>query len=181
MSNEKKELIEKMKDTLDRPGGKQAVRFLLNSLGSIPVGGGVFAATSAIWGEKDQQKFNKIMTEWASKTDDDLKGILDNLNTLLQKPTKAKMSLLIGELVEKGLANQILSQYRQPIRLMLNGESVNELQPFIKENWLSLSPNGCTAQMGSGNISGNNIEELKRPWGMGAGFTLTVNESFFLD
>ena len=181
MSKEKDELIEKMNKIIQKPGGKQAIRFILNSLGSVPIFGGMISATGSVWGEKEQQKYNEVLTEWANKTEADLKNILINLEDLLQKPTKTKMTLLIGEIIGNDNAEQFLEKSNSQIPLILNNQTINELQPFIETQWISIKSTGATCSMGSGNRVGNHFEELKRPYGIGAGFVLTLNESYFAD
>lgn len=181
MSDEKKDLLQMMTALLEKPGGKQAARFILNSLGAIPFAGGVISATGSFWGEKEQQKFNEVLKEWAKKTDDDLSSTLNIVNELLQTPTKAKMTLLIGEIFGTDLANQLLSTKNSKINVMLNNDTVGDLQPFISQHWITLSSTGSMTNMGAGNKIGDHYEEIKRPWGMGAGFTLILNDAFFDD
>ncbi len=64
MDKEKEELIQSLKEIINKPGGKQAVRFALNTFGAIPFVGGVIAASGNLWGEKEQQDFNEKITEW---------------------------------------------------------------------------------------------------------------------
>lgn len=179
MSNDRDNLIEQMQGLLSKPGGKQAVRFILNSLGSIPFVGGAISAGGSIWSEKEQQTFNEVITNWATKTDEELKSVLDKVNELLQTPTKPNLTLLLGELFGDSIANEQLLQPNSSIPVVLNNETVNELQPFIKEGWIRLTPTGAICSMGSGNRVGNHIEEIKRPWGMGSGFVLTIEETLF--
>lgn len=65
MSDEKDKLIQKMNGLIEQPGGQQAVRFLLNTLGSVPIVGGAIAGTGQLWGEKEQQRLNETIAEWA--------------------------------------------------------------------------------------------------------------------
>jgi hypothetical protein len=179
MNKDSKELIEQMQALIDKPAGKQAVRFILNSLGAIPFAGGIISAGSSIWSEKEQQDFNEALIQWASKTDGDVKGILEKINQLLQTPTRTKLTLLLGEVIGDELANQFLSKSGHQILLMLHSFTIEELQPFVQKKWLSMTPTHSTCSMGADNRTGH-IEEKKRPWGLGAGFILTVNELFFL-
>lgn len=179
MRQEKKELIDKMNQIIEKPGGKQAMRYVLNALGGIPFAGGAIAGIGQVWGEKEQQEFNEVLTGWASKTDDDLKEVLHSLNQILQTPTKPKMALLFGEILGNDLATEFLFKSKQFLHLALNNETINELQPFNNEGWISMTPTHSTVQMGSGNRVGNNIEELKRPWGFGTTFDIEINESYF--
>ena len=63
--DEKEELIQQLTEMINKPGGKQAVRFVLNSLGAIPFVGGAISGAASAWGEKEQQEFNVKITEWA--------------------------------------------------------------------------------------------------------------------
>jgi len=63
--------------------------------------------------------------------------------------------------------------------MVLNNQTVNELVPFIEKKWLSIQSTGSLCNMGAGNRVGNHVEELKRPWGMGSGFVLKIEQEFF--
>jgi len=179
MSEEKDNLIKKINELNEKPGGKQAVRYILNALGGVPFAGGVIAGTGQLWGEKEQQKFNTAIAEWATKADTDLKAISENIDELLQTPTKAKLSLLMGEVVGDELAKNFLSKPNQYIPIALHSQTLAELEPFIAKSWISINPTHGTVQMGGGNRVGNNIEELKRPYGFGSTFNIGINESYF--
>jgi len=168
-----------MNSLIEKPAGKEAVRFLLNSLGAIPFIGGAISASASLWGEIEQQKFNEVLTSWATKTDNEINEILFTLNNLLETPTKAKFSLLIGEIMGDNIANQFLLQAGNQIPMVLNDQTVNELVPFIEKKWLSIQSTGSLCNMGAGNKVGNHVEELKRPWGMGSGFVLKIEQEFF--
>jgi len=177
MQDEKQELINELNKLTEKPGGKQAIRFVLNALGSLPLIGGAIAGTGNAWGEKEQQKFNEKITDWASKTDIDLSKVLSHLADQMREPTEAHMSLLIGEVT--GLDLQSDSTPRD-FSLILNGETVRDFEPFINKGWITLRSNGNMANMGSGNRIGNSIEDKKRPWGMGNCFILSIKPAYFL-
>ncbi|MCV9928479.1 hypothetical protein OIU83_12500 [Flavobacterium sp. LS1R49] len=181
MSKDKDDLIQKMNEIIERPGGKQAIRFILNSFGSIPLIGGFIAASGSIWGEKEQQEYNEVLAEWADKTEFELKNILIELDKLLQTPTKTRMSLLLGEIIGNDNTEKFLKKSNSQIPLVLNSQTINELQPFIETQWITINPTGATSSMGSGNRVGNHFEELKRPYGIGSGFILILNESYFIE
>ena len=67
------------------------------------------------------------------------------------------------------------------MNIILNNQTVNEIEPFIEKGWLTIQSTGSVTNMGAGNRIGNHIEELKRPYGFGNGFTLTINQLFFDD
>jgi len=181
VSEEKDELIDKLTKLSEKPGGKQAVRYILNTLGAVPFAGGAIAGAGQLWGEKEQQKFNDTLAEWAAKTDSDLKIITNNIDKLLQTPTRAKLSLLMGEILGDELAKGFLSKPNQYIPIALHNQTLNELEPFIEKSWIKIQPTHSTVQMGGGNRVGNNIEELKRPYGFGSTFNIQINESYFND
>lgn len=172
---EEERLVEELNKIIHKPGGKQAARFVLSALGAIPFVGGAIAGVGGVWGEKEQQHFNEKIVEWAAKTDSDLGKILVLLSDQLREPTKAHMALLIGEIAGVDIDNKSIST----ISMILNGETVNELKPYIDRGWMSLKPNGNVTNMGAGNRIGNSIEDKKRPWGMGNGFVLTVSPKYF--
>lgn len=59
----------------------------------------------------------------------------------------------------------------------MNSQSREELQKYCEAGFISLSSTGSTATMGAGNRVGNHIEELKRPYGVGYGFSITFNKT----
>lgn len=175
MCTDNQRLIDELKSLIDKPGGKQAARFVLNSMGSIPGIGGVIAGAGNLTGEMEQQDFNEKITEWASSTNESIEHILVHLASQLQEPTKAHMSLLLAEVLGAELPENGPFQ----IRLMLNPETIRELKVYEKKGWLNLTSNGCNAPMGSGNIAGGCVEEKKNPWGMGSGFNLVIDDSYY--
>lgn len=173
---EEERSVEELNKIIQKPGGKQAVRFVLSALGAIPFIGGAIAGAGGVWGEKEQQDFNEKIVEWATKTNSNLGNIFELLSDQLHEPTKAHMALLIGEIAGVDIENQ-----PAPVKIpmMLNGETVSELQPYIQKGWMSLHSNGNCTNLGAGNKIGNSIEDRKRPWGMGNGFVLTVSPDYF--
>jgi len=180
MNDNKKELIDKMNSLIDKPAGKQAARFILTSLGAVPYFGGIISAGSALWGEIEQHEFNETIANWANKTDQEIETLLGQLNNLLQTPTKAKLALIIGEIMGNDLANQFLSKPGNQIPMVLNSVTVNELHPFVDQGWLGFQSTGSVCSMGALCRVGKHVEELKRPYGMGSGFVLTIRESYFV-
>ncbi|SFU73662.1 hypothetical protein [Halomonas korlensis] len=169
-------LIDELNKIIEKPGGKQAVKYLLNAMGGIPFVGGAIAGVGSTWGEKEQQKFNETITEWASQADTDIAKLLEVLGDQLREPTKAHLAILIGEIT--GLDISSVSEEAH-IPVILNGETVSELQPYMQNGWVSLRSNGNVTNMGAGNRIGNSIEDRKRPWGMGNGFILTISRLYF--
>ena len=176
--NEQEQLISELHTMIEKPGGKQAARLFLNSMGAIPFVGGAIAGVGGIWGEKEQQSFNEAIVNWSSQANQDISKILAVLSEQTKGPTKAHLALLIGEVTGIDIAS-----YPDGLQasLMLNNETINELQIFVQTGWISLQSNGNSMNMGAGNKIGNTIEDLKRTWGTGTGFILTVHPSYFND
>ncbi|WP_287831130.1 hypothetical protein [Idiomarina sp.] len=168
-------LINELNKIIEKPGGKQAVRYVLNAMGGIPVIGGAIAGVGGFWGEREQQEFNETITNWASQADTDIAKLLEVLGDQLREPTKAHLAILIGEIT--GLDISSVSE-ESHIPVILNGETVSDLQPYVQKGWISLRSNGNVANMGAGNRIGNSIEDRKRPWGMGNGFTLIISDLY---
>lgn len=181
MNSEKDQIIEKMNEILDKPGGKQATRFILNTIGAIPAFGGLFAASAGLWSEREQQKFNELLTEWATQTDSELKDVLLKINSLLQTPTKPKMTLLFGEIIGNENAEKFLTKFGNQIPIVLHNQTLSELEPFMEKGWISIQSTGSMSMMGANNRVGNHIEEIKRPYGMGSGFVITLNDTFLTE
>ena len=174
---EREQALATIEATLSKPGGKQAVRFILNTLGSVPLVGGAIAGAGALHGECEQQEVNQSLLHWASLADSDIKNISATLGELLKKPTQASLSLLIGEIFGDNIAEKLLSIRGAEIPAILNPTTVADLEPYIERGWVSLRSTGSVCQMGSGNRVGNHVEELKRPYGLGSGFVLSIKVS----
>lgn len=98
------------------------------------------------------------------------------LGDQLREPTQAHLAILIGEIT--GLDISSVSEEAH-VPVVLNGETVSELQPYVQKSWVSPRSNRNFTNMGAGNRIGNSIEDRKRPWGMGNGFILTVSRLYF--
>ena len=85
------------------------------------------------------------------------------------------MAILIGEITELDISSISEESY---ISVILNGETVSELQPYVQKGWISLRSNGNAAAMGTGSLGRSSIVDRKRPWGMGDGFTLTISRLY---
>jgi hypothetical protein len=62
---------------------------------------------------------------------------------------------------------------------MLNDETLKEFRLYEKTGWITITPNHCFTNMGSGNVVGNSIEDKKRPYGWGNGFVITLNKTLY--
>ena len=171
---EREKALAILKATSDKPGGKQALRFMLNALGSIPIAGGVIAGAGSLWSERKQNETNQCIIDWASLADSDIQRLFELLGQLLSKPTYASLALLMGEIFGDKIATELLTQIPSEIPVILNSTTVSELEPYIAQQWISLHSTGSVCQMGAGNRIGNYVEELKRPYGLGNGFVLRM-------
>ena len=170
---EEEQLLNEMQKLIKKTGGKQAARLFFSSAGgAVPIIGSWISSANSYWSEAEQKKFNASVCEWAGKADRDIKSLLDELDKQLNTTTKAHLALLFGEITGKEIS-------RDPISIILNSETISELQPFVTEGWLELRKNGNITNLGAGNRVGNSIEDLKRPWGMGTGFFIQILEPFF--
>jgi len=179
MDNEKNKLIQQLTEMLNKPGGKQAARFALNSMGAIPFVGGIFAGAGDLWGEKEQQKFNEKITEWASQANFDLEKVLKIFESELQEPTKVNLSLLIGEALGLEIPFMIKSGTSYEVSTVLHPQTLTEFEKFEPSGWITIVSNGNMTNMGAGNSFGNSIEDKKRPRGMGNGYIIRINESYY--
>jgi hypothetical protein len=179
MDNDKDELIRQLTEMINKPGGKQAARFILNSLGAIPIVGGAIAATGNIWGEKEQQNFNGKITEWATNTNVDLAKVLKILESELRELTKSNLALLLGEVLGAELPTKYPNEGTLQVATILNGETLSEFKPYEKTGWITITSNGNMTNMGANNKIGNSIEDKKRPWGFGSGYVITFNKSLY--
>ena len=176
---EKEEIIEKLNETLSKPGGKQAARFILNSLGAIPIVGGTIAASGNLWSEKEQQNFNEKLVDWIEKSNVDLNKILKVLESELQEPTKANLSLLFGEALGLEIPFMIKSGTAYEVSTILHPQTLAEFEKFESTGWITITSNGNMTNMGAGNSFGNSVEDKKRTRGMGNGFIIRLNESYY--
>ncbi|HEY8939438.1 MAG TPA: hypothetical protein VIM59_04585 [Cellvibrio sp.] len=180
MTDDNQKLVIELNELMNRPGGKQAARFILNALGgAIPFAGGFISGAVSIWGEKEQQVFNEKITAWASNTNENLAQIWSHLASQLREPTKAHMTLLLGEVIRIELPDKPPESGEWKISLILHGQTVEELKMFESKGWIRLQSNGNMTNMGAGNKIGNSIEDQKRPWGMGNGFVLIISNEFY--
>lgn len=164
----RKQSLHKIEELLAKPGGPRAIRYVLNVLSGIPIGGGAIAGAGAIWAELEQSAVNREFQNWALLADSQLEQLVSLIEELRAKQTPASMALLVAEILGR------TPDENEQVPVVLNPTTVEELQPYIKNRWLSLRSTGSMCSMGAGNRVGNHVEELKRPYGMGNGYVLTV-------
>tara|TARA_R110000744_G_C19365902_1_gene561908 strand:+ start:1851 stop:2393 length:543 start_codon:yes stop_codon:yes gene_type:complete len=179
MKDKKNKLIDRLTEILDKPGGKQAARFALNSMGAIPFVGVVFAGAGDLWGEREQQIFNEKITEWATQANYDLETVLKMFESELQEPTKSNLGLLFGEALSLEIPFIIKSGTTYEVSTILHPQTLSEFEKFETTGWITITSNGNTTIMGVGNCLENSIEDKKRPRGMGNESIVRINESYY--
>mgnify|MGYP006427550359 CR=1 FL=1 len=173
---ERQKIISHLEEISMLPGGKQAISFLLNAAGSIPVVGGAIAGASNHQGAKEQNQVNENLVAWAKLADSELSLISKKLNEILAEPTKASLALLIGEIMDEPFASHVLNKGTQKVSIVLNPATIEELQPYIKKGWIDLKNTGSVCSMGVNNSVGNQVEDKQRPYGMGNCFIMSVSD-----
>ena len=73
------DIVKKLKEALSNRNNTKALRFLLNCLSGTPVAGGGFSATAGLWAEREQDKINEMITNFAILTDDRISQIEKSL------------------------------------------------------------------------------------------------------
>lgn len=96
-----------------------------------------------------------------------------------QKQRKEDLVGLIREVLNAELPVEYPTEGQLAVGVILNPETISEFKEYEKLGWIKLVSTNGTVSMGSGNKIGNLIEDLKRPWGTGFGFILTVNKSYY--
>ena len=168
------ETLAQLEALLDKPGGKQALRFAINAIGgAIPFAGGAFSGAGSFWAEREQSQLSGVYLKWAQLADEEIARLSETVSRLIAEPSPSSMALLLGEVLGDNVANQLLPAGGH-VEVILNPSTVAELEPYISRKWLSLSSTGSVCSMGANNRVGNHIEELKRPYGLGSGFVLAV-------
>lgn len=170
--SERERKLGELKSALNKPGGDQALRFVLNILSAVPIVGGTISGTGALWAEKQQAASNNLLLDWAQLADSEIAQISDTLRRLLAEPSKASMALLLGEILGSDSYATFLGSYSVPI--ILHPSTTTDLEPYTSRQWLHLAPTGAICAMGANNRIGNHVEELKRPYGLGNGFILSM-------
>jgi len=80
----------------------------------------------------------------------------------------------LGEILGDTITSKLLVAEGSQVEVMINPSTVAELEPYLSKKWLSLRTTGAVCSMGANNRVGNHIEEVKRPYGIGSGFVLSV-------
>jgi len=160
---------------LEKPGGKQALRFAINAIGgAVPIAGGAVAGFGSLWAEREQGKASGKFLDWALLADAEIECLSQSVTRLLAEPSQASLSLLLGEILGDTITSKLLVAEGSQVEVMINPSTVAELEPYLSKKWLSLRTTGAVCSMGANNRVGNHIEEVKRPYGIGSGFVLSV-------
>jgi hypothetical protein len=168
------ESLAQLEALLARPGGKQALRFAISAIGgAIPFAGGAVSGTGSFWAEREQGQSSGKFLEWAQLADGEISRLSEEVSRLLAEPSPSSMALLLGAVLGDDVASQLLPAGGQ-VAVVLNPTTATELEPYISKGWLGLKSTGAVCSMGANNRLGNHIEELKRPYGLGNGFVLTI-------
>lgn len=144
------------------------MRYFLNIMGAIPIAGGAVSGAGSLWAEKEQQKLSVEFTNWAKLADAQLNRLGELIESLRNGPSGASFALVIAEIIGR------IPSANEPVPVILNPITIDELQPYVAKGWLSLQSTGSLCSLACQNRVGNHIEDLKRPWGMGNGFVMTV-------
>lgn len=81
---------------------------------------------------------------------------------------------LLREIFDEEIANNLISKKNSKVAVMLNPITVTELDHYSELGLVEIRSTGSMMSMGAGNRIGNNVEERKRPYGMGSSFILNV-------
>lgn len=176
----KQVLVQELEKMIDRPGGKQAFRYFLNVLsGIIPYAGGFISASNGLSSEYEQHSFNRKFVEWIHNNYQDITKILHVLESQLREPTKANLSILLGEVLNAELPDEYPLEGVLQVNTILHGETLSEFKVYEKLGWLTIHPTYSACNMGANNRSGNAIEDKKRPYGFGNGYVITFNKELY--
>jgi hypothetical protein len=160
---------------LEKPGGKQALRFAINAIGgAVPIAGGAIAGVGSFWAECEQSESSGKFLDWALLADAEIARLSESVARLLAEPSRASMSLLLGEILGDSITSQLIAPEGSQVEVVLNPSTVAELEPYLSKTWLTLRSTGAVCSMGANNRVGSHIEEMKRPYGLGSGFVLSV-------
>lgn len=75
MDSNKDELRREIDDALESGAGPKVAPFVLACLGGVPTIGGAFGATADAWSEAQQDRFNRLLTQWLKLQEEEIKEI----------------------------------------------------------------------------------------------------------
>lgn len=112
------------------------------------------------------------------KSNIDLSRVLEVLSAQLREVTKSNLSKIMGEYLgvkrpekydERGMCLNTIS----------HGETLEEFKPYEEKGWITIEPTYNMVTMGCNNMSGMFLEDKKRPFGLGYGYLICINKSFY--
>jgi hypothetical protein len=90
------------------------------------------------------------------------------------EPSIESLQSLLFQIFGQETAMQLMSTFPFSIAVVLHPLTVEELQPYVSNDWIVFQSTGSICQMGAGNRVGNHVEDQKRPYGLGNGFVLKL-------
>ena len=112
--------------------------------------------------------------DWIEKTSGDLAALEKLIELMNAEPDETGRAALLSEVLGYDLAKAFLSNETGVLGVILNPATVEELQEYARSGLLVMKSNGNIVSMGANNRLGGHVEELKRPYGMGHGFILSL-------
>jgi hypothetical protein len=150
------------------PGGI-AIRAILNAAsGAIPFGGGVLAAASAAWSEREQGKVNKALEHWLQMLEMEL---AEKAQTILE--IIARLNLTDEKISERVASTEYQSLLRKAFREWPGGES--EKKRELVRNILA---HAADANLASDDVVRLFIQWLNLGAGIDKGCDLVVSSGF---
>lgn len=141
--------------------------FTIYSALPLPLSGAAGAAASAM-AEREQYRWNTAMTTRMESTEENVSILNSTLAAVRVLPTRESLCDALTEILG------CVPDTGRTVKVVLNPQTVEELQPFVRNSLLTLESDGSMCSIGTGCWVGNDFEDLKRPYGMGCGFYLTV-------
>lgn len=190
MNNDEAQQVSKLRDKLNvlakYPGGLQlAGRILMNltdifkpvaayaipsmeSVNAIPPLGNIAAIAADI----EQTYINGQTSEKLKE----LEGVIQKLLNEIQSssPTASNLFNLLTEIAGEEAVAVLYVNVSVFIGIALSDGSRGELEPFVKDGFLKLTPTHSQLTLGAGNQIGDNIEDKKRPYGIGTTFQIQL-------
>lgn len=97
----------------------------------------------------------------------------------MKEPNIANLSILLAESLGIEIPFMVREGVTQTIFAILHPQTIQEFESYHEAGLITMKSNGSIATMGAGNRIGNSIEDKKRPWGMGSGFIIQLNETIY--
>lgn len=162
---EKEIIIQRLREIKTKTGGILALRFILDALGAYSF----FSNPNII-----TDKIEKTI-EWLEESNTDLGKISETIDAQLSKPTKANLSLLLGEVLGLEIPFMIKSGTILQASVILNSETLREFTKYEDLGLITITPNDNNISK----LSGIPIVDKKRPLGINSKFIITLNELYY--